>query len=97
MLVDELGVGLDAPLRLLDAVDLVDRRDERRVESSTLVTDLAGERRFAADVHVSAGVDVREQMIERLADGVGEHERARHERNAEQYGDAGGQEAQLAR
>ena len=97
MLVDELGVGLDAAFGLLDAGDLADGRDERRVESSTLVADLAGERGLAADVRVGAGVDVGEQVVERLADGVGEHERARHEGNAEQDGDAGGQEAQLAR
>ena len=72
-----------------DAVDVRDRcraRDASR-RGRWSPNSFAVEGGLAADVGVGARVDVGEQVVERLADGVGQHQRAGHEGDAEQDGE----------
>ena len=97
VLVDDLGEGLDVALGGGHAVDAADRIDQGDVDAGPLLAhQLVVEGQLATDVDVRARVGPGDQAAERLVEGVGEHERARHEGNAEQDGDAGGQEPQLA-
>ena len=98
VLVDDLGERLDVALGSRHAVDVADRIDEGDVDSGSLLAhQLVVEGELAADVDVRAGVGPGDGAAQRLVEGVGEHQGARHEGNAEQDGDAGGQEPQLAR
>ena len=71
--------------------------DEARVERGrwSPISRLSNAARRGRSASVPC-VDVGEQVVEGLADGVGEHQRAGHEGDAEHHGEAGGEEPQLA-
>ena len=91
--VDQLRAALDLALGLLDAVDLLDRVDAgpggSRARTSALV---AGGDLVAADVDRDVLADGAEQVVEDLAEAVGEDERAgrRTRRRARSTGRRGG-------
>ena len=86
---DSAGGGLDT-VGLLHGGEELDR-DVGPVAG----TEVAGEHFVRAHDRVGVAVDVREQVVERLLDRRGEHERSRHERDAEHDRDSGEQETQL--
>jgi hypothetical protein len=76
-----------------DPVRLADNIEQCGVELGPVAAEL----RFDAAHHaVRVAVDVREKLVEGLADGVGEDEGAAHEGDAEEDGEAGGEESELA-
>ena len=85
LLVDQLGVPLQQWLRGGDALDGCDLVGQRGGDRVTLV-DLAGVRLEGdggADLQIDVLGDLGEQVVERVAKAVGEHERADDERNAD--------------
>ncbi|HEV8528745.1 MAG TPA: hypothetical protein VGS60_14540 [Actinomycetes bacterium] len=97
VLVDDAGVALDDPLGRRHPVDPSDGVDERRVDSSAHIASTLGvaEGGLLTGYGVGALVDVSEQVVEGLADGVSKHERARHEGDAEHYRQCGDRQAGL--
>ncbi len=93
---DERPGALDLTLRLGDARDLTDALDQRRRQGADLGLAVAvPERRPAAEVHVRAGEARAEDVRERVADLIRDHERARHHGGAEQDRDRGQGRAKL--
>ena len=94
---DDLGPRLRMSFGDANAIDVVDHVDQARVQARALATGhLVVERQLGADVAVGALVGLGEQAVEAAADGVGEDQRAGHECDAEQYGEAGDEEPHLA-
>ena len=92
---DELGEALDRAGRGVDSVDLEHVGERRLVDALTNLGHVAFDRRFTADDRVDAFVVGGEHVVERAPHGVGEDHRPRHERDAEDDGEAGQQEAEL--
>ena len=96
VLVDELRVAADVGFGDVDAVNVRHRVEERGVDPPALF-DLLRVSNAAFGAHDGVGVlvDVREQVIEGLLDGVGQHERPRHEGHAQHDSEGGRQETEL--
>jgi hypothetical protein len=94
--VDDLGVAADEADRTLDAVHAGDAVDGGGVEAGG-APGAAIQFAVAADIGIRAGVCVREQAVERVVEGVREHERSGHEGDTEHDCECSGEEPQLLR
>ncbi len=92
---DELRITLHRPFRRLHAFGALDGRHQGGGDATADVAEVALEDGLAADERVGATVHVREEVVEDLAHGVGEHERPRHERDAEHDCERGREQSQL--
>jgi len=99
----ELGVAGDRPIRIGDSRKTADRRGDRlrdRLAIGGAVgtgVGAAAERRVAADLKVDLAVDVADQGVERVMQRVGEDQRSRNERDADDDRQGRQRHTQLAR
>ncbi len=97
LLVDDDRQSLHRPVGRGHAVGAAHRREQVGPDRApALVAEaLTAELLFGPHDRVGVLVDVVEEPVERVGDGRGEHERARHERDPQHHRDAGEQEANL--